>query len=100
MRVRTISATIAFALLVAALAGASSPAVAATSVTFTPRTVLGPGVPHDGGTDQNVVALGTISLTMTSTQTAYVVSVMRVNSATIRTLFDNEVVCKGPGGWS
>ncbi|MBP2327965.1 hypothetical protein JOF56_008350 [Kibdelosporangium banguiense] len=75
-----------------------SPATAATSVTFQPRTVLGPGVPQDGSNDQNIVALGSISLDMSSTQTAYVVSVMRVNSATIRTLFDNEIVCKWAGG--
>lgn len=37
---------------------------------------------------------------MTATQTAYVVSKMRVDGATIRSLFDNEVVCRGPGGWS
>jgi hypothetical protein len=94
MRVRTISAAVAgVALLAGALAGASV-AAAATSVTITPRTVLG------SAGEQNVVPLGTISLSMTSTQTAYVVSVMRVNSATIRTLFDNEIVCKGPNGWS
>lgn len=77
---------------------AVSPAAAATSVTFQPRSVLGPGIPRDGSSDQNVVALGSISLDMSSTQTAYVVSVMRVNSATIRTLFDNEIVCKWAGG--
>ncbi|MDQ3578349.1 MAG: hypothetical protein M3443_12290 [Actinomycetota bacterium] len=44
--------------------------------------------------------MGAISLNMTATQTAYVVSKMWVNDATIRSLFDNEVVCRGPGGWS
>ncbi len=74
-------------------------ASAATSVTFTPQTVLGPGIPRDGSkSEQNVVALGSVTLNMTSTQTAYVVSVMRVNNATIRTLFDNEIVCKWAGG--
>ncbi|MFS8097016.1 hypothetical protein LFM09_07720 [Lentzea alba] len=73
-------------------------ATAATSVGFEPRSVLGPGIPRDGSSDQNVVELGQVSLPMTSTQTAYVVSVMRVNSATVRTLFDNEVVCTWAGG--
>ncbi|MFI6095845.1 hypothetical protein ACIA8G_09855 [Lentzea sp. NPDC051213] len=74
-------------------------ATAATSVNFEPRTVLGPGIPRDGSpSEQNVVELGQVSLRMTSTQTAYVVAVMRVNSATIRTLFDNEIVCRWPGG--
>ncbi|SDU47313.1 hypothetical protein [Jiangella alkaliphila] len=76
---------------------------AATSVTFTPRTILAPGLPtaeEGGGVDQNVTPVGTISLTMTASQSAYVVSKMRVNSATIRSLFDNEVVCSGRGAWS
>ncbi|PWK87051.1 hypothetical protein C8D88_104212 [Lentzea atacamensis] len=73
-------------------------AAASTSVGFEPRSVLGPGVPRDGSSDQNVVELGQVSLRMSSTQTAYIVSVMRVNSATIRTLFDNEVVCRWAGG--
>ncbi|CCH32088.1 hypothetical protein ABZ816_26345 [Actinosynnema sp. NPDC047251] len=82
-----------------ALLGFTAPqASAATHDDFTPVTVLGPGVPPDGSSDQNVVALGTVTLSMSSTQTAYVVSVMRVNSATLRTLVDNEVVCKWAGG--
>lgn len=73
-------------------------------VDFKPQTILGPGVPATGF-DQNVVSLGSLSLPMTNTQTAYVVAVMRVNSATgqnsyDRTLFDNEVVCKDTHGWS
>lgn len=98
MKLRVFSAAIA-AIVVAGALAVTHDANAATSVTFTPRTVLGPGVPPSGS-DQNVVPLGTVSLSLTSTQTAYVVSIMRVNSATIRTLFDNEVVCNGPGGWS
>lgn len=35
---------------------------------------------------------------MSATQTAQVVAVMRVNDATIRTLFDNEIVCRWAGG--
>ncbi|MFS8101203.1 hypothetical protein LFM09_29175 [Lentzea alba] len=74
-------------------------ASAATSVTFQPQSVLGPGVPKDGSkTDQNVVALGSVTLDVTATQTAHVSAVMRVNNATIRTLFDNEIVCKWVGG--
>ena len=68
------------------------PAAAATSVDFTPRTILAPG------NEQNVVPVGSVSLAMSSTQTAYIVSVMRFNSATDRSLADNEVVCRWPGG--
>lgn len=82
-----------------ALLGVAAPeAAAATSVDFTPRTVLGPGVPTDGSSDQNVVALGSVSLTVSATQTVYVVSALRANSATVRTLVDNEVVCRWAGG--
>lgn len=98
MKRQALYATLAAVVVAGALA-VTSPATAATSVTFTPQTVLGPGVPPTGY-DQNVVPLGSISLAMTATQTAYVVSIMRVNAATIRTLFDNEVVCRGPNGWS
>ncbi|MEV6243071.1 hypothetical protein [Lentzea sp. NPDC051838] len=73
-------------------------ASAATSVTFTPQTVLGPGVPKDGTGDQNVVALGSVTLDLAASQSAKVEATMRVNSATIRTLFDNEIVCKWAGG--
>jgi len=76
-------------------------AAAATSDTFTPQTILAPRVPMpDEGTkpEQNVVPVGVVSLDMSSTQTAYIVSVMRFNSATGRALADNEVVCTWPGG--
>ncbi|MEU0884781.1 hypothetical protein ABZ345_39830 [Lentzea sp. NPDC005914] len=74
-------------------------ASAATSVNFEPQTVLGPGVPKDGTrTDQNVVELGSVTLDVAATQSAHVVAVMRVNSATIRSLFDNEIVCRWAGG--
>ncbi|MDT7787633.1 MAG: hypothetical protein QOF58_6052 [Pseudonocardiales bacterium] len=91
--------TLSLAAAVAMLALAAPTASAATSVSFTPQSVLGPGVPRDGSrTDQNVVALGSVTLDLTATQSAQVVSVMRVNSATVRTLFDNEIVCTWPGG--
>jgi hypothetical protein len=74
-------------------------ASAATSVTFEPQTVLGPGIPRDGSrSEQNVVALGSVTFDTTANQTAQLVSVMRVNDATIRTLFDNEIVCRWAGG--
>jgi|tagenome__1003787_1003787.scaffolds.fasta_scaffold20929693_2 hypothetical protein len=83
------------------LLGPVSSAMAATSATFTPQTILAPRVPMpDEGRkpEQNVVPVGTVTLDMTSTQTAYIVSVMRFNSATGRSLADNEVVCAWPGG--
>lgn len=86
------------ATMMAILAVNAPTASAATSVTFQPQTVLGPGVPKDGTSDQNVVALGSVTLDLTSAQTAHVSAVMRVNNATIRTLFDNEIVCKWEGG--
>lgn len=98
MNVRSLAATAVLALTASLLV--AMPAEAVTSVTFAPRTILAPGLPPGGGVDQNVTPVGTISLNMTATQTAYVVSKMRVNNATIRSLFDNEVVCRGPGGWS
>lgn len=97
LNVRSLAATAVLALAASLLV--ATPAQAATSVTFTPQTILAPGLPTHG-VDQNVTPVGTVSLTMTATQTAYVVSKMRVNGATIRSLFDNEVVCQGPGGWS
>ncbi len=74
-----------------------SSASAATSVTFTPQRVTGPP-PPETGIDHNVVALGSVQLAMTADQTAYVVSALRANSATVRTLVDNEVRCTWPGG--
>ena len=85
-------------LITATLAVHVPTAAAATSVEFTAQNVVGPGIPTDGSSDQNVVELGRVSLRMSSAQTAYVVSVMRVNSVTIRSLFDNEVVCRWAGG--
>jgi hypothetical protein len=69
----------------------------ASSVTFKPQRVIGPPPPKSG-IDQNVVALGTVRLAMTAKQTAYVVSSLRANKATVRTLVDNEVRCTWPGG--
>lgn len=73
-------------------------AAAATSATSTPQTILAPRPEEGTKPEQNVVRVGTVSLAMSSTQTAYVVSVMRFNSATGRALADNEVVCTWPGG--
>ncbi|MEV8443932.1 hypothetical protein AB0425_41715 [Actinosynnema sp. NPDC051121] len=98
MTVRSLAATAVLALSAGLLV--VTPAQAATSVTFTPRTILAPRLPSPYEVDQNVTPVGSVSLDMTATQTAYVVSKMRVNGATIRSLFDNEVVCRGPGGWS
>jgi len=97
VNVRSLAATVVLALTASLLV--ATPAQAATSYTFAPQTILAPGLPEGGGVDHNVTPVGTISLNMTATQTAYVVSKMRVNNATIRSLFDNEVNCQGPGGW-
>ncbi|MFD5092626.1 hypothetical protein ACFWMR_18620 [Amycolatopsis thailandensis] len=74
-----------------------------TQVRFTPQPVLAPKVPatkpgEPVKIDQEVKALGSVALEMSATQTAYVRSVMRANSATYRSLFDNEVRCTWPGG--
>ncbi len=93
MNVRSLAAASVLVLVAGLLQPVA--AHAATSATFTPRTILAPGLPtaeEGGGVDQNVTPVGTISLTMTASQSAYVVSTMRVNSATIRSLFDNEDV--------
>ncbi|PSL52858.1 hypothetical protein B0I31_111145 [Saccharothrix carnea] len=96
MNVRSLAATAVLALTASMLA--ATPAQAETFDTFTPQTISVPKqvqpVVH------SVTPVGTIWLDMTATQTAYVVSKMRVNDATIRSLFDNEIVCQGPGGWS
>ncbi|WP_285581977.1 hypothetical protein [Actinoallomurus iriomotensis] len=44
------------------------------------------------------MALGTVRLAMTAKQTAYVVSSLHANAATVRTLVDNELRCTWPGG--
>lgn len=90
------------ALLLVLLAPAAT-ASAATHVRFTPQPVLAPKVPETAPGepvkfDQEVKALGSVELEMSATQTAYVRSVMRANSATYRSLFDNEVRCTWPGG--
>lgn len=72
-------------------------ASAASSATFKPQRVTGPPPPKSG-IDHNVVALGTVRLAMAADQTAYVVSRLRANAATVRTLVDNEVRCTWPGG--
>lgn len=101
MRIK-LGALLAATALLAGSIVAAVPAQAVTSVTFAARTVAGPGVPEDENapSPHNVVPVGTVDLTMAAGQTAYVVSVMRVNAATIRTLFDNEIICKLPDGTS
>lgn len=97
MDLRSLAATAALALATCLVV--ATPARAETSVTFTPQTISVPKLPA-AGVVHSVTPVGTVSLDMTATQTAYVVSKMRVNGATIRSLFDNEVVCHEPGGWS
>ena len=72
-------------------------ASAAPSVAFKSQRVTGPPPPKSG-IDHNVVALGTVRLAMAANQTAYVVSALHANAATVRTLVDNEVRCTWPGG--
>lgn len=72
-------------------------AAAAPTATFKAQRVTGPPPPKTG-IDHNVVALGTVRLAMSAKQTAYVVSALRANKATVRTLVDNEVRCSWPGG--
>lgn len=96
--VRGIRTVLALLLVLVALQTANvRTASAATSVTFAAQT-LGAAKAIDAG--HRVTALGTVSWNFTATQTAYVVSVGRVNSATWRILFDNEVRCVGPNGWT
>jgi hypothetical protein len=97
LNIRSLAATAVVALTAVLLV--ATPAQAATSATFTPQTISVPKLPAKGVV-HSVTPVGTVSLDMTATQTAYVVSKMRVNNATIRSLFDNEVVCQGPGGWT
>src|SRR4051812_36544761 len=94
MKRRILAAVAACAAGLAGLVGVAPQAQAATAVTFTPRTVTSP---HE---TQYVVALGSVQLSMTATQTAYVYSTLRVNNASNTTLADNEVRCAGPGGWT
>nr|WP_083466119.1 helix-turn-helix transcriptional regulator [Kibdelosporangium sp. MJ126-NF4]CEL13369.1 hypothetical protein [Kibdelosporangium sp. MJ126-NF4]CTQ99059.1 hypothetical protein [Kibdelosporangium sp. MJ126-NF4] len=80
-----------------------APANAAIRHDFAPRHIRAPRMPKaapDGSSrsDHEVVALGSVALAMSAKQTAYVVSVMRAGSATYRSLFDNEVRCRWPGG--
>jgi hypothetical protein len=72
-------------------------AAAAPSYTFKAQRITGPRPPKSG-IDHNVVALGTVRLAMSAKQTAYVVSALRANAATVRTMVDNEVRCTWPGG--
>ncbi|MEV4150879.1 hypothetical protein AB0J40_45010 [Amycolatopsis sp. NPDC049691] len=94
MKRRIFAAAVACAATAAGLLGAAPAAQAATSVTFAPRTVT---QPHD---NQYVAPLGSVQLTMTATQTAYVYSTLRVNNASNTTLIDNEVRCSSTSGWS
>lgn len=94
---RLVAAAICAALASLAFVTVSGPASAATSVSFRSQRVTGPPPPKSG-IDHNVVALGTVRLAMSAHQTAYVVSSLRANAATVRTLVDNEVRCTWPGG--
>lgn len=78
-------------------ASVSKSASAAPSATFKAQRIIGPRPPKTG-IDHNVVALGTVRLAMTANQTGYVVSALRANAATVRTMVDNEVRCTWPGG--
>jgi hypothetical protein len=75
----------------------STSASAASSATFKSQRITGPRVPKSG-IDHNVVALGTARLKMAAHRTAYVVSSLRANAATVVTMVDNEVRCTWPGG--
>lgn len=81
----------------AADSASAASAASATSVAFKPRRLIAPPPPKKG-IDHNVVALGTVRLKMTAKQTTYVVSRVRANKASVRTLVDNEVRCTWPGG--
>ncbi|VVJ18601.1 Uncharacterised protein [Amycolatopsis camponoti] len=94
MKRRIFAAALACAATVAGLVGAAPAAQAATSVTFTPRTVTSP---HE---TQYVAALGSVQLAMTAGQTAYVYSTLRANNASNTTLIDNEVRCVSTSGWT
>ncbi|WP_284746285.1 hypothetical protein [Amycolatopsis sp. RTGN1] len=94
MKRRIFAAAVACAATFAGLLGTAGAAQAATSVTFTPRTVTSP---HD---QQYVAALGSVQLSMTATQTAYVYSTLRANNASNTTLIDNEVRCSSTSGWT
>ena len=94
MKRRIFAAAVACAVTVAGLLGTAGAAQAATSVTFAPRTVTSP---HD---HQYVAALGSVQLSMTATQTAYVYSTLRANNASNTTLIDNEVRCASTSGWT
>lgn len=82
---------------------AAAPALAATSKDFVPQTIFAPRLvtePGEPQTPQNVVPVGSVDLQMAAGQTAWVLSVMHVNNATQRSLFDNEIICKLPDGTS
>lgn len=72
-------------------------ASAASAATFKAQRITGPPPPKSG-IDHNVVALGTARLKMPAHHTAYVVSSLRANAATVVTMVDNEVRCTWPGG--
>jgi len=91
------SAAVSGSAAVSKSAAVSGSVSAARSVTFKPQRVTGPRPPKSG-IDHNVVALGTVQLAMAANQTAYVVSSLRANAATVVTMVDNEVRCRWPGG--
>jgi hypothetical protein len=100
-----LSAGLTASAVVADAGTSTNSAATATSVTYVPTRIWGPGADDrgtipSGAPDHNVVALGSVSLSMAAGQTAYVVSTMLANGATQTSLFDNEVRCSLPGGTS
>jgi hypothetical protein len=91
------SATASASAAVSKAAAVPGSAAVTTSATFKAQGITGPPPPKSG-IDHNVVALGTVKLPMAANQTAYVVSSLRANKATVVTLVDNEVRCTWPGG--
>jgi hypothetical protein len=79
----------------AALVGASTPASAATSVTFGPQAIT--GIPAASEKIHKVQTLGRIEATVTAGHTAYVYSTLRAYGSAHVNLVDNEVRCSGAG---
>jgi hypothetical protein len=95
-RIVTVAIGVVLACVTASTVSTAASA-AASSVTFKPQRISGPPPPKSG-IDHNVVALGRARLAMAAHQTTYVVSSLRANAATVRTMVDNEVRCTWPGG--
>lgn len=90
-----------FSMAVALTVVSAAPAMAETKYDFTATTIVAPRVPKKSEGKpavQRVTPVGKVNLRMTKNQTAYIVSIMKFNSATDRSLADNEVVCRWEGG--